>query len=256
MSNTIRFERFSKKRYDTYTKKGMDFHIVNKEGNICRIIAFDCGDDKKYCMVEEYITWDGKDSISTYYAKQDNGCTKYRESEGKLFIWSGPFFKDGDLVVMTNPRIMGRSIFLWDGARPVRMEYLHKMYAYSPFDDMRHSQFISHCTCDKLRVGDEFRLATDKDRDDYRRALRHHRLTWADDGRFYYYPHVGDHYWQIYFTEQRAAYRECVLEDESKRPNISYLIMECDINLNEKLRRQRVEWVVSRINNALGLKDE
>lgn len=256
MSNTIRFERFSKKRYDTYTKKGIDFHIVNKEGNLCKILSFDCGDDKKYCMVEEHRTWNDLEILNTYYARQSNGYAQYRDREGKLFIWHGPVFNEGDLVVKTNPLIMGRDIFFWDCAFPDDMEYIQDKNVYSPYDDMRHSQFCNCRISAKFNEGDEFRLATDKDREDYRRALRHHRIAWQDDGRFYYYPHVGDHYLQIYFTEHRAAYRECVLEDESKRPPISRLIMECDITLNERLRSERVERIVRKINNVFGLKEE
>lgn len=140
--------------------------------------------------------------------------------------------------------------------------FLANWEVYSPYDDLHDSDF-SQCTlgCDLRNTHPSgrtynyhFRLATDKDIADYRNALRDHRITWEDNGRFYHYPHVGDHYYEIFFNHGVADFRECVLENEDSRPEISRLIMECDLTVHLELREKRVRQRVDEINKALGLK--
>ena len=140
--------------------------------------------------------------------------------------------------------------------------FLANWGVYSPYDDLHDSDF-SQCTLgcklEKTHPSGEvrdyhFRLATDKDIADYRNALRDHRITWEDDGRFYHYPHVGDHYYEIFFNHGVADFRECILESEDTRPEISRLIMKCDLDVHLELREKRVRQRVDEINKALGLK--
>lgn len=258
----IIIERFSKKRYETYKAKGIPFHVVNGKGRLCEVKAFDCGEKKDQAFVEATFEWYGENRINSYYANQKNGCTQYREQDGKLFILRGPWFNHNDLVVQTRDGITGREIFFWHGIRAKDNMFLANWGAYSPYDDLHDSDF-SQCTLgcklEKTHPSGEvrdyhFRLATDKDIADYRNALRDHRITWEDDGRFYHYPHVGDHYYEIFFNHGVADFRECVLESEETRPEISRLIMECDLTVHLELREKRVRQRVDEINKALGLK--
>ena len=73
--------------------------------------------------------------------------------------------------------------------------------------------------------------------------------------RSYHYPHVGDHYYEIFFNHGVADFRECVLESEDTRPEISRLIMRCDLTVHLELREERVRKRVDGINKALGLKE-
>lgn len=257
----IIIERFSKKRYETYKAKGIPFHVVCSLGRLCEVKAFDCGDNHDQVFVESTYEYLGKNRTSGHYANQKNGCTQYRNKDGKLFILRGPWFKNNDLVVLTKDGIAGRKIFFWQGIRPKDNMFLANWGAYSPYDDLHDSDF-SQCTlgCDLRNTHPSgrtynyhFRLATDKDIADYRNALRDHRITWEDNGRFYHYPHVGDHYYEIFFNHGVADFRECVLESEDTRPEISRLIMECDLTVHLKLREKRVRERVDKINIALGL---
>ena len=85
----IIIERFSKKRYETYKAKGIPFHVVNGKGRLCEVKAFDCGEKKDQAFVEATFEWNGENRINSYYANQKNGCTQYREQDGKLFILRG-----------------------------------------------------------------------------------------------------------------------------------------------------------------------
>ena len=257
----IIIERFSKKRYETYKAKGIPFHVVCSLGRLCEVKAFDCGDNHDQVFVESTFEYLGKNRTSGHYANQKNGCTQYRNKDGKLFILRGPWFKNNDLVVLTKDGIAGRKIFFWQGIRPGSNMFLANWGVYSPYDDLYDSDF-SHCTlgCDLRDTNSNghtrnyhFRLATDKDIADYRNALRDHRITWEDNGRFYHYPHVGDHYYEIFFNHGVADFRECVLESEDTRPEISRLIMECDLTVHLELREKRVRERVDKINIALGL---
>lgn len=249
------FQRFTQKRYEDYKKKGIEFYVINAEGHYCEIQAFNCGENKDCALVEEHKTLEGEDRICTYYASQKTGSTQYRGNTGKLFICQGPIFKTNNLVVQTNPHIAGRHIFFWHGCRPAKGEYISNWQAYSPFDDMSDSQFAQCSLGCTFHEGDMFRRANDKDIEDYQRALRDHRITWEDDGRFYHYPHLGDHYFEIYFENGRATFAERSFESEDERPPISRLIMECDLSVNQELREKRVRRRVRDINEALGLKE-
>lgn len=261
-NDIITIERFSKKRYETYKKKGIPFHVVCGKGRLCEVKAFDCGKNKDQVYVESTYKYDGRDYTTGHYANQKNGCTEYKEQDGKLFIYRGPWFEHNDLVVAETEGNSGRTIFFWHGIRPKEKEYLENWGIYSPYDDMHNSDF-SHCTlgCELNREDFEgkmryrhFRLATDKDIADYRNALRDHRITWEDNGYFYHYPHVGDHYFEIFFNHGVADFRECTFESEDTRPEISRLIMECDLTVGRELREKRVRKRVEEINKALGLK--
>lgn len=86
----IIIERFSKKRYETYKAKGIPFHVVCGKGRLCEVKAFDCGDNHDQVFVESTYEYLGKARTSGHYANQKNGCTQYREQDGKLFIYRGP----------------------------------------------------------------------------------------------------------------------------------------------------------------------
>ena len=260
--DVIRIERFSKKRYETYKKKGISFHVVSGNGRLCEVKAFDCGDNKDQVFVESTYKHCGRDYTDGLYANQKNGCTQYKEQDGKLFIYLGPWFKKGDLVVRTTDKTMGRVIFFWYGISPKENVYLENWGMYSPHEDMHDSQF-SQCTlgCPVKREdwdgeyrNQHFCLATDKDIADYRKELRSHRITWEDNGRFYHYPHVGDRYFEIFFNHGVADFRERIMDNEENRPEISRLIMECNMTYNRELRESRVRKRVEEINKALGLK--
>lgn len=254
-------ERFSKERYETYKAKGIPFHVVCSRGRLCEVKAFDCGNNHDQVYVESTDEYLGKNRTIGHYANQKNGCTQYREQDGKLFIYRGPWFKHNDLVVQTRDGIAGRSIFFWHGIRPKDNMFLAYSGVYSPYDDLHDSDF-SQCTlgCDlrdapsngQIR-NSHFRLATDRDIADYRNALRNHRITWEDSGRFYHYPHVGDHYYEIFFNHGEADFRECVLDSEDSRPETSRLIMKCDLTVHLELREKHVRQRVHEINKALGL---
>lgn len=145
----IIIERFSKKRYETYKAKGIPFHVVCGKGRLCEVKAFDCGDNHDQVFVESTYEYLGKARTSGHYANQKNGCTQYREQDGKLFIYRGPWFKHNDLVVQTRDGIAGREIFFWHGIRPKDNMFLANWGAYSPYDDLHDSDF-SQCTlgCD------------------------------------------------------------------------------------------------------------
>ena len=139
--------------------------------------------------------------------------------------------------------------------------FLANSGVYSPYDDLHDSSFSPYTlgcdlrdtpSNDQIR-NSHFRLATDKDIADYRNALRDHRITWEDSGRFYHYPHVGDHYYEIFFNHGVADFRECVLDSEDSRPETSRLIMKCDLTVHLELREKRVRQRVHEINKALGL---
>lgn len=249
------FKRFTMKRYEDYKKKGIDFYVINAEGNYCEIQAFNCGENRDCALVEEHNTSNGEERICTYYASQKTGSTQYRGNTGKLFICQGPIFKTNELVVRTNVGIIGRQIFFWHGCRPDMGYYVSKWEAYSPFDDMRSSQFHQCSLGCFLHEGDRFRRANDKDIDDYKRALRDHRITWEDDGYFYHYPHVGDHYFEIFFQNGRATFAERSFDSEDERPPVSRLIMECNLSVNQELREKRVRRRVREINEQLGFKE-
>lgn len=100
-----------------------------------------------------------------------------------------------------------------------------------------------------------FRLANDKDIADYKDALLKHRIIWADDGRFYHYPLVGDHYYEIFFNHGVADFRERILENEDTRPESSRLIMECNMTVHPEVREKRVKQRVDEINKVLGLNE-
>lgn len=258
---TIIIEQFSKKRYEAYKKKNIQFRVISGKGRLCEVKAFDCGENKDQVFVESTYKYLGHNYTSGYYANQKNGCTKYREQDGKLFIYRGPWFSANELVVSTRSGIVGRTIFFWDGIRPKEKMYLENWGVYSPYEDMHDSQF-SQCTLG-CKLTDEnfkgetivkhFRLATEKEIEDYRNALRDHRITWEDDGRFYHYPHVGDRYFEIFFNHGMADFRERVMESEDTRPEISRLIMECNMTYGRELREKRVRMRVEEINKALGL---
>lgn len=248
----IIIERFSKKRYETYKAKGIPFHVVNGRGSLGEVKAFDCGVNHDEVFVEIAYKYLGRDYANGYYANQKNGRGQDREQDEKLFIYRGPWFKHNDLVVQTRDGIAGREIFFWHGINPKEKMFLVNWGAYSPYDDLHDSDFTK-CTVGCELRNTHFRLATDKDIADYRNALRDHRITWEDEGRFYHYPHVGDHYYEIFFNHGVADFRECIVESEDTRPEISRLIMECDLTVHLELREERVRKRVDDINKALGL---
>ena len=260
-NDTIVIERFSKKRYETYKAKGIPFKIVCGSGRLCEVKAFDCGVNNDQALVESLCKFLGKDDVSTFYANQKNGSTQF--SGGKLSIYRGPWFKRNDLVVKTIDGCVGRTIFFWHGINPKDNMLFAHWEAYSPYDDFHDSEFRPCTTGSDLKSNlpgggkgnYHFRLATAKDFIDYRKALRDHRITWEDDGRFYHYPHVGDHYYEIFFNHGVADFRECVLESYDTRPEISRLIMKCDLDVHLELREKRVRKRVDGINKALGLKE-
>lgn len=262
-NDTIIIERFSKKRYETYRKKGVPFHVAQGDGHHCEVKAFDCGKDKDMAFVEVTYVYQGKNKTDGRYFYQKNGRSPWR-AEGSVYIYRGPWFERNELVVTTTDGIMGRRIFFWQGVRLKEKEYLALWNISSPYEDMSHSDFIQ-CTVgsgieneypweEKETRPKHFRHATDKDIADYKRALRDHRITWEDDWRFYHYPHVGDHYYEIFFNHGVADFRERILESEDARPEISRLIMECDTTVHLELREKYVRERVSKINEALGLK--
>lgn len=249
-------EPFSKTRYQAYTSRGIPFRVVNGRGQLCEVKAFDSGKGKDQVLVEYTYEYLGKKYVSSYYASQRNGSYPgTRDTDFKLFIYRGPWFEHNDLVVRTLPDTFGREIFFWRGLRPADKLFLAKCIISSPYADLHDSDF-AQCIlgCDvKDYKNYIFRLATDEDIADYRKELRHHRVAWEDDGRSYYYPHVGDHYYEIFFNHGVADFRELVLESEDARPEISRLIMRCDIQCSQKFREQRVRHRVDEINKALGL---
>ena len=219
-NDTIVIERFSKKRYETYKAKGIPFKIVCGSGRLCEVKAFDCGVNNDLVLVETSCKYFEKDDVSAFYANQEDGSTRILEA--KLSIYRGPWFKRNDLVVKTIDGCVGRTIFFWHGINPKDNKLFAHWEAYSPYDDFHDSEFHS-CTSggdliDNLPGGGKgnyhLRLATAKDFADYRKALRDHRIAWDVDGRFYHYPHVGDHYYEIFFNHGVADFRECVLESE------------------------------------------
>lgn len=255
MSDIIIFERFSKKRYEAYKERGIQFHVVNSQGDLCEVKAFDCGAHKDKALVERIYKYGGEYCATVFYADQKNGCALYGK-DIKLFIYLGPLFNEGDLVVYTRDGIAGREIFFWEGISPQEKKLIFSRSIYIPYADLRYSHFINGKGGLDLKSDYHFRLATDKDITDYHNALRDHRITWEDDGLFYHYPHVGDHYYEIFFNHGVADFRECVCESEETRPEISRLIMECDLTVNLEIRERRVREQVRDINKALGIKDE
>lgn len=262
--DVIRIERFSKNRYEAYKKKGTPFHVVCGNGRLCEVKAFDCGKNKDQVFVEYFYKYCGRDHIGGYYANQKTGCTEDKDQDSKLFIYLGPWFKKGDLVVRTTDGTKGRTIFFWHGIMPKENMRLEGLAMYSQHDDMHGSQFSRHTTGypmkrdgrDSELLIQRFRLATDKDVTDYRKELREHRFTWEDDGRIYHYPHVGDHYFEIFFNHGVADFRERVMDSEDNRPEISRLIMECDMTFDSEFRERHVRERVEKINKALGLASE
>lgn len=261
-NDNIIIERFSKKRYKAYEAKGIPFHVVCNRGRDYKVLSFDCGEDKQQVLVESTYEWCEEEQTRSHYANQKNGCTKYLHQDGKLFIYRGPWFKHNDLVVCTEDGIGGRYVFFWEKLLPTEDSYLARWQTYIPFEGTDYMDFTQHLLAHNLKEGYprkkprnlHFRLANDKDIDDYRNALRNHRIIWADDGRFYHYPLVGDHYYEIFFNHGVADYRECILESENTRPEPSRLIMECNTTIHLELREKRVKKRVNEINKALGLK--
>lgn len=250
-NNTIKIEKFSKKRYEKYKEQGIPFRVVDSNGLLCEVRAFDCGCHRSQVFYETFKDRYGKDDLCGCYADQQTGYSRCRRT--RLFIYFGPWFEKGDLVVLSDSSC-SRKIFFWDGIRPQEGEILRKMSITDALGDLSYTQF-SGCCCIGQDLGKEhFRLATAKDIDDYSTALRHHRITWEDDGHFYHYPHVGDHYYEIYFNHGKADFRECILESESTRPEISRLIMECDMSCSKEIREFQVREQVGKINEALGYK--
>ena len=144
---------------------------------------------------------------------------------------------------------------------------LHKIIKYllsiiSKYENQSNGLTLSDLTKPPYPTNDHSSYTTfaindfvDKDIEDYQRALRDHRITWEDDGRFYHYPHLGDHYFEIFFENGRATFAERSFDSEDERPPISRLIMECDLSVNQELREKRVRRRVRDINEALGLKE-
>lgn len=262
----ISIERFTKGRYEWYKRKGVEFRVVNGYGRLCEVKAFDCGEKKDQVYVESHYEWCGEEKIKGYRASQRSGGAYMADPASKLYICRGPWFEKHALVVKTVDGVQGREIFMWGGLRPatgVQGEYLAKWSIVSPYDDMRNSQFNGGTCSYRLRQKAQdgkietvrFRAATDRDIDDYSRALRDHRIAWEDDGNFYHYPHVGDKYYEIYFNHGKADFRQHVLVSESERPEVSRLIMPCDGNLPKEQRELPVREVVAKINKALGLEE-
>lgn len=251
-NDTIKIEKFSKKRYEKYKEQGIPFRVVDSAGLLCEVRAFDCGSHQGKVFYETFKDRDGKDDLCGCYADQQTGFCKYRNI--RLFIYREPWFEKGDLVVSERESSCSRRIFFWGGILPQKGEFVRKMSIIVAFDDLSHTQFSGCCLIGQNLGKEHFRLATDKDIDDYSTALRTHRITWEDDGNFYHYPHVGDHYYEIYFNHGKADFRECILESESTRPEISRLIMECDMSCSKEIRELKVRDQVGKINEAFGLK--
>ncbi len=248
-SSAIKIEKFSKKRYETYKAEGIPFRVVDSDGRLCEIRAFDCG----VLQGEVFFEVTQNDDVRGYYANQKTGIIFGRDS--RLYIYLGPWFEKDQLVVSTSGSSMHRSIFFWGGVLPSKEEFIGRLTITETIcDDISHTQF---CDCGlfyQICNKEHLRLATDKDTADYCKALRDHRVTWEDDGHFYHYPHVGDHYYEIYFNHGVADFRECILESEATRPEISRLIMECDLSYyDQSLRESRVRERVKKINEALGI---
>lgn len=254
MSDSIIIERFSKKRYEAYKERGILFHVVNSQGELCEVRAFDCGVQRDQVFVERIYKYNGKVCMSACYANQKNGCAQSGHN-CNLFIYLGPWFDENNLVVSTKDGIAGREIFFWKGIIPKEKQVIRSWSIYLPYADLRYSSFTEGWNGLDLKRNYHFRLATDKDIADYHNALRNHRITWEDDGLFYHYPHVGDHYYEIFFNHGVADFRECVCESEETRPEISRLIMECNLTVHLEIRERRVRKRVREINKALGLKD-
>lgn len=262
-NDNIIIERFSKKRYITYKAKGIPFHVVCDRGLLCEVKAFDCGDNHDKVLVERTYKWRGKNQTHSYYANQKSGCTGYSHQDGNLFIYRGPWFEYNDLVVCTEDNIRGRYIFLWNKILPKEERFLACWKMYIPFENTDFTDFAQCLLGCDLKDGYpkskqrnlHFRLANDKDIADYSDALRKHRIIWAEDGRFYHYPLVGDHYYEIFFNHGVADFRERILENEDTRPESSRLIMECDMTVHLELREKRVKQRVYDINKALGLNE-
>ena len=171
-NDTIIIERFSKKRYETYRKKGVPFHVVNGEGHLCEVKAFDCGEGEDKAFVEATSVYQGKNMKDAHYVYQKNGRSPWR-AEYSLYIYRGPWFEYNELVVTTSDSVMGRSIFFWHGVRPKEKEYFDHWRVYSPYEDMSNSEF-TQCTVgsrlendypwvEKEKRPKYFRHATDKD---------------------------------------------------------------------------------------------
>lgn len=262
-NDNIIIERFSKKRYITYKAKGIPFHVVSSRGRLCDVKAFDCGYNHDNVLVESTYKWCGKNQTSSHYANQKSGCTGYPNQDGKLFIYRGPWFEYNDLVVCTEDNIRGRYIFLWDKILPKKESFLACWEMHIPFENTDSTDFVQCLFECNLKEGYpkskqrnlHFRLANDKDIADYKDALLKHRIIWADDGRFYHYPLVGDHYYEIFFNHGVADFRERILEDEDTRPESSRLIMECNMIFHPEVREKRVKQRVDEINKVLGLNE-
>ena len=260
-NDNIIIERFSKKRYITYKAKGILFHVVSSRGLLCDVKSFDCGYNHDNVLVESTYKWCGKNQTRSHYANQKSGCTGYPNQDGKLFIYRGPWFEYNDLVVCTEDNIRGRYIFLWNKILPKEQKFLACLEMHIPFENTDSTDFAQCLWGYNLKEGYpkskqrnlHFRLANDKDIADYKDALIKHRIIWADDGRFYHYPLVGDHYYEIFFNHGVADFRERILENEDTRPESSRLIMECDMTVPLEVREKRVEQRVNEINKALGL---
>lgn len=262
-NDNIIIERFSKKRYITYKAKGIPFHVVSSRGRLCDVKAFDCGDNHDKVLVESTYKLCGKNQTRSHYANQKSGCTGYPDQVGKLFIYRGPWFEYNDLVVCTKDNIRGRYIFLWNKILPKEERFLACWKMHIPFENTDSTDFAQCLLACDLKEGYpkskqrnlHFRLANDKDIADYKDALLKHRIIWADDGRFYHYPLVGDHYYEIFFNHGVADFRERILENEDTRPESSRLIMECDMTVHPEVREKRVKQRVDEINKALGLNE-
>lgn len=262
-NDNIIIERFSKKRYITYKAKGIPFHVVSSRGLLCDVKSFDCGYNHDNVLVESTYKWCGKNQTSSHYANQKSGCTGYPNQDGKLFIYRGPWFEYNDLVVCTEDNIRGRYIFLWDKILPKKESFLARWEMHIPFENTDSTDFVQCLFECNLKEGYpkskqrnlHFRLANDKDIADYKDALLKHRIIWADDGRFYHYPLVGDHYYEIFFNHGVADFRERILENEDTRPESSRLIMECNMTVHPEVREKRVKQRVDEINKVLGLNE-
>ncbi len=262
-NDNIIIERFSKKRYITYKAKGIPFHVVSSRGLLCDVKSFDCGYNHDNVLVESTYKWCGKNKTCSHYANQKSGCTGYPNQDGKLFIYRGPWFEYNDLVVCTEDNIRGRYIFLWDKILPKKESFLVCWEMYIPFENTDSTDFVQYLFECNLKEGYpkskqrnlHFRLANDKDIADYKDALLKHRIIWADDGRFYHYPLVGDHYYEIFFNHGVADFRERILENEDTRPESSRLIMECNMTVHPEVREKRVKQRVDEINKVLGLNE-
>lgn len=218
---------------------------------------------KDKVLVESTYKLCGKNQTRSHYANQKSGCTGYPNQDGKLFIYRGPWFEYNDLVVCTEDNIRGRYIFLWDKILPKEESFLACWEMHIPFENTDSTDFVQCLFECNLKEGYpkskqrnlHFRLANDKDIADYKDALLKHRIIWADDGRFYHYPLVGDHYYEIFFNHGVADFRERILENEDTRPESSRLIMECNMTVHPEVREKRVKQRVDEINKVLGLNE-